>query len=286
MEMETEELTRLMEDFYAVTGQRLGLFDADYRILMEMPEPHGPFCALIRSSTTGRERCRECDRTGLEQAQCTGRRCTYRCHAGLVEVCAPIRDEDGIVGYIMFGQLIYDQDVEEQWRTVARQCADLPINAAQLREMFASVRRLPPAYIRAASHIMEACVGYIRLGRLLRVQREGLWSAMQAYLREHAAGRFRLEAMARDLSVSRATLCKTAKAHTGRTVGQLVEERRMQLARRFLAETEDTVAEVAYRVGYEDDNYFIRVFHRAVGMTPGQYRRGLQDKTVVYAGDV
>lgn len=286
MEMASEELARLMADFYTVTGQRLGLFDADYRILMEMPEPHGAFCALIRTSAAGRERCRECDRAGLEQARCTGSRCAYRCHAGLVEVCAPIRDEDGIVGYIMFGQLIYDQDVEEQWQAVDRQCADLPIPPDQLRAAFTTVRRLPPAYIRAASHIMEACVGYIRLGRLIRVQREGLWGGMQAYIREHAAAAFRLQEMADALSVSRATLCKTAKAHTGRTVRQLVEERRMQLARRYLAEGEDTVAEVAYRVGYEDYNYFIRVFHHAVGMTPGQYRRGIKDKTVVYADDV
>lgn len=33
------------------------------------------------------------------------------------------------------------------------------------------------------------------------------------------------------------------------------------------------VKEVAYRLGFSDHSYFIRLFHQTVGMSPQEYRR-------------
>ena len=41
---------------------------------------------------------------------------------------------------------------------------------------------------------------------------------------------------------------------------------------RLLAETEESVAQVARLVGYELTGSFIRLFKKEIGMTPGQYR--------------
>jgi len=45
-------------------------------------------------------------------------------------------------------------------------------------------------------------------------------------------------------------------------------------ARRMLEEGIKSSAEIGYAVGYNDQSYFIRHFHRRTGMTPGKYARG------------
>ena len=54
---------------------------------------------------------------------------------------------------------------------------------------------------------------------------------------------------------------------------QWITERRMQEARRLLADTDLTVAEIAGRVGYREAGYFIRRFRTAHGVPPATWRR-------------
>ena len=95
-----EKLRRLLMDYYAVTGQRIGVFDADFHMLMAYPEPHCALCSWLRSSETGARRCREWDNHGMREAKRTGRPVVYRCHAGLLEVCVPLQEEGGEAGRI------------------------------------------------------------------------------------------------------------------------------------------------------------------------------------------
>jgi AraC-like DNA-binding protein len=50
-------------------------------------------------------------------------------------------------------------------------------------------------------------------------------------------------------------------------------ELRMELARKLLLNPYLSVAEVAHEVGYDDTNYFVRVFRQTVGSPPGAWRR-------------
>ena len=64
------------------------------------------------------------------------------------------------------------------------------------------------------------------------------------------------------------------RAHTSSTgvVASTEITRRVATAMRLLAETEESVAQVARLVGYELTGSFIRLFKKEIGMTPGQYR--------------
>jgi AraC-like DNA-binding protein len=64
------------------------------------------------------------------------------------------------------------------------------------------------------------------------------------------------------------------RRRTGRTVQEWIIERRMVEARELLAETDLPVGEVARRVGIPDAGYFSRLFSRAHGGTPRQWRAG------------
>ncbi|MGE0842223.1 AraC family transcriptional regulator [Pseudonocardia sp.] len=60
---------------------------------------------------------------------------------------------------------------------------------------------------------------------------------------------------------------------TGRTVQQWITERRMREARRLLAGSDLTIAEIGSRVGYRETGYFVRRFRAEHGVPPAAWRR-------------
>jgi len=74
------------------------------------------------------------------------------------------------------------------------------------------------------------------------------------------------------LGVSSSTLARRFKAETGLTVAAYVARQRAERAARLLATTAQPVHDIALFVGYDDANYFVKVFRAAYGMTTTAYR--------------
>lgn len=83
-----------------------------------------------------------------------------------------------------------------------------------------------------------------------------------------------LRDVAGEVGMTPGHLTTVVRRRTGRTVQEWIIERRMAEARDLLAETDLPVGEVARRVGIPDPGYFSRLFSRAHGGSPRQWRTG------------
>ncbi len=63
------------------------------------------------------------------------------------------------------------------------------------------------------------------------------------------------------------------KRHTGMSPLKYQHYLRIEEAKRLLRQSGLTVGEIGARVGYSDDNYFIRMFRERIGVSPGVYRQ-------------
>ncbi|MBQ1491526.1 MAG: helix-turn-helix domain-containing protein [Blautia sp.] len=63
------------------------------------------------------------------------------------------------------------------------------------------------------------------------------------------------------------------KKETGTTIGQFLMDVRIDRAKQLMKDPQKKLYEIAEQVGYEDVGYFTRVFKRACGVTPSEYRR-------------
>lgn len=94
-------------------------------------------------------------------------------------------------------------------------------------------------------------------------------SLLEAHFRtERAIGFY-----AGPLAVTPARLNAACKARSGRTASDLLYERLIIEAKRYLVYTEQSVAEVGHAVGFDDPAYFNRFFSRHVGASPGAFRQ-------------
>ena len=82
----------------------------------------------------------------------------------------------------------------------------------------------------------------------------------------------RVEDYAARLGCSVRTLTRASLAVSARTAKQVVDDRVALEARRLLACTSLSVAEIGRRLGFPEPTNFGRFFHREVGVSPGAFR--------------
>lgn len=82
-----------------------------------------------------------------------------------------------------------------------------------------------------------------------------------------------LKSLADQLNVSPAYLSGLFKKECKCTLTDYVNKMRIEQAIGLLRNTEKQVQTIAYECGFQDPNYFIRIFKKYTGMTPNQYRK-------------
>lgn len=80
------------------------------------------------------------------------------------------------------------------------------------------------------------------------------------------------------IGISSTHLRDTVKGITGYSPGQLIRQEIIFEAKRRLANTELTTAEIGYTLNFEDTSYFSRFFKRETGKSPSIYREEIRKK--------
>jgi len=81
---------------------------------------------------------------------------------------------------------------------------------------------------------------------------------------------------AQQIGLSPRALENAFKARKGTTVIMYVQQKRLERAKQLIAGTTNSIAEISFEVGYTDHSYFSRIFKRATGKTPNEYRKNGQ----------
>ncbi len=88
------------------------------------------------------------------------------------------------------------------------------------------------------------------------------------------------EDIASRLCISYSSFRKTFKEYTGFSPARYISEVRMGKAKELLTNTSLSIKEVAYRVGYNNHDYFFTAFRHMTGRTPAEYRAMTQGTKV------
>lgn len=87
-----------------------------------------------------------------------------------------------------------------------------------------------------------------------------------------------IEEMIKDIPSSRRNIVRRFKQVIGITPIEYLQQTRIEAAKKLLEQTAQQMTEVIYNSGYNDPKAFRKVFRKAVGMTPTQYRDKFQTR--------
>jgi len=114
------------------------------------------------------------------------------------------------------------------------------------------------------SHIIE---------NIPKQRRREVVEQAKAYIIENLDSDLTIDVLANQLHVSRSYLTTAFKEQEGLTINQLITQMRIEKAKLMLKGNQ--VTDVAFKVGYNNSNYFSTVFKKVTGMTPKEYQNGL-----------
>lgn len=213
------------------------------------------------------------------------------CHAGLGEYVVPIRSDGTLLGSINAGFFQFDEG--RSMVRIRRTCArHTPLDGEEALRLYRSCIRTPEGV--AGADILpglELLADF--LGQTYRMLRPTHNTPSQSrryhnssedtilthaieYIRLNASGHITMADLSRFCHCSESYLSRIFKRRTGININVYVNKVRIELAKNHLLLSSENIAEIAAGVGFNDPNYFSRVFTNIIGISPTEFRRRFQ----------
>lgn len=247
-----------------------------------------PFCMYMKSDQDHYRACLSMIR--LMYNKCGRMPGTYfgMCHAGLGEYVVPIRSEGALLGSVNAGFFQLNEGRSEA--RIRSACAKhTPLDAEEALRLYHACIRTPEGFsgadILPGLELLADFLG--QTYRMLRpthntpnqVRRyhnsseDTILTHAIEYIRLNASGHITIAALAGFCHCSESYLSRIFKRRTGININVYINKVRIELAKNHLLLSSDTIAEIAAGVGFNDPNYFSRVFTSIIGISPSEFRR-------------
>jgi len=82
---------------------------------------------------------------------------------------------------------------------------------------------------------------------------------------------FTVEKMADEVHLSRTQLLRKLKALTGLSPNEFIKDLRLRRAADMIRQKADTITQIGYAVGFNDQSYFTKCFKKQFKVTPTEY---------------
>ncbi len=96
------------------------------------------------------------------------------------------------------------------------------------------------------------------------------------FIHEHLTEKITVDSLIRKAYMSRNGFFKWFKEQFGITPLEYINRERIKLAKQLLADSKNSITSVSMQSGFADVNYFVRLFKKAEGITPGSYQGCIQ----------
>ncbi len=105
-----------------------------------------------------------------------------------------------------------------------------------------------------------------------------LFEDVKNFIKENIETELELEKVANNFGLSVYYFSRTFKEVTGINYSEYVNKCRIDIAKELLSTGEMNVKEVCYKVGYNDPNYFSKVFKKYEGISPVNFKIAIEEK--------
>ncbi len=267
--IDNERLLAILKDFYTLSHVRTVIYDSDFKRVAAYPEHSSDFCALLKQNPDFKSKCRQNEKDACKICNDRNSLYIYRCHAGLIEAVSPIKMNDMILGYIMFGQVIHKNSDTDGILSYSLPYA---YDSDALNKAFSKLKVRGDKQINAISTIMQASASYLLISELIKIDSGNHIYLLTDYINENLTGDLSVDALCSLLNVSRIKLYEISNEYYGMPISKYIRKKRVSVAAKLL-EDGSSVQAAAKSVGVFDSNYFSKVFKRETGLMPTEYKK-------------
>lgn len=112
-----------------------------------------------------------------------------------------------------------------------------------------------------------------------QMQEEHIVKRIQQFININYANDLSLQQISEEFYLNPSYLSQLFKSKTNENLSKYIEDTRIEKAKELLAKLKLSVVDVAFQVGYNNANYFSKVFKKKVGISPSHFQEELIKKS-------
>ena len=217
-------------------------------------------------------------------------------HGGLCQLVVPVFVRGEVIGILRSCTHFFCDEPDLTWHrqnakglgfdeiTYFRSLAQLPaVPVDRLQAMLHLLAIVANTIVGLANDSMQRAQQVREMEHTiakLSEERRRIVEQAVGYMRAHMDQIDSMNALADVVAVSPRHLNRIFKQVTGQTPIEFLIDLRLDKAMELLKVPDIRVTDVCYEVGYSSLSYFVRLFKRRFGVTPGRYARSIRDRAL------
>lgn len=204
------------------------------------------------------------------------------CHCGVEEYILPLTDGKEKIGFVSISG--YRKETEKAMGKIAHICDKYQLNREKVKKIYREglSDRIPDkeqVYTLAAPLVIMLEHLYLKEKEKYpecfeeTFQQDTVLDRVLQYLEHFYAKPVKVQELCTHCGCSRSYLSHMFKKQTGKNISQYINELRIAEARILLADTDDSITDIALSTGFSSLNYFTGTFRKLCGCSPTFYRK-------------
>lgn len=246
-----------------------------------------PFCMYMKSDQNHYRICLSMIRRIYHKCERIGHTYFGMCHAGLGEYVVPIFDGEILIGSINAG--FFQDQTHKTLHRICRACAQKPpLDPEQAEQRYRQSICTPDVDVEHMIRALELLAEYLgqayhqlrsaqphsdSVGRYHNSSEDTILAHALEYIRINFNNRITVTELSEFCHCSDSYLSRIFKRRTGVNINVYVNKVRMEHAKNPLCLSDESISEIAASVGFDDPNYFSRVFTQIIGISPTEFRK-------------
>lgn len=182
-----------------------------------------------------------------------------------------IREQEGMMIECIF--LTCHPDFKFAQQAVQLECLDYILKPATTDQLHACIRKAVKKVTERNKDKLIREYGMAYLGSNPESEEKDIVRQVEQYIREHISEPLRVEELAQMYYISPTHLSRLFRKKHRMSVIEYIIEQKLQLAKSLLENPAYTVSMVSSSVGYTNYSYFTKIFKKAFGVSPSEYKR-------------
>ena len=223
-----------------------------------------PVCDEVKL-LKGKEACVRCRNTVLRMCSRYQHSFGGLCPKGVYEYVRPVVKNGTTVAVVFVGNILMD---DAQQRQLLRKY----VKSSLFRTMAQDFTQEDCVHI---ANLVESYILFLleRYGDSAQEKYDSLIENIKAYVAENLTHDISMEELAAAFNYNEKYLGRRFKLSTGHSVSEYCNIRRIALAKKLLLQDNSKISDVAGKCGFNNVNYFNRIFKKITGKSPQKYRQ-------------
>ena len=223
------------------------------------------YCKLIQKEL--KHKCTACDIDKFKEANKERKPVLYRCYNGLYEMFLPLFINNGLVGYLHFGQV----RAEDDFKTIMNECSLNNYSKPQdLERSYNSMNVIPKEKLILISELFLKFSEIILNNKLIELKKASPEYYLKIYIEENLDKRINVKTAADAVGRSTSFVTHKFKEVYGKTFHSYLNQARVEYSKKLLLKY--NISEMYHQCGFNNRFHFSKNFKRVEGITPHEFQ--------------